>query len=106
MRAALAIAKKELNVYFTTPIAYVMFMVVAFFAAQFFNGGLDAFRFLSLRAMQLQNPALAEHLTAEYRVKTEARGRAVDEWKAKPGNPDRDVGDRPETCHKNQLLVG
>jgi hypothetical protein len=31
---------------------------------------------------------LGEHLTAEYRVKTEARGRAVDEWKAKPGNPD------------------
>lgn len=31
---------------------------------------------------------LSEHLTAEYRVKTEARGRAVDEWKAKPGNPD------------------
>jgi len=31
---------------------------------------------------------LAEHLTAEYRVKTEARGLAVDEWKAKPGNPD------------------
>ena len=31
---------------------------------------------------------LADHLTAEYRVKTEGRGRAVDEWKAKPGTPD------------------
>jgi hypothetical protein len=27
---------------------------------------------------------LAEHLTAEYRVKTEGRGRVVDEWKLRP----------------------
>ena len=26
----------------------------------------------------------AEHLTAEYRVKTEGRGRTVDEWKLRP----------------------
>ena len=26
----------------------------------------------------------AEHLTAEYRVKTEGRGRCVDEWKIRP----------------------
>ena len=31
---------------------------------------------------------LADHLTAEYRIKTEGRGRTVDEWKARPGNPD------------------
>ena len=31
---------------------------------------------------------LAEHLTAEYRVKTEARGRVVDEWKQRPERPD------------------
>jgi hypothetical protein len=31
---------------------------------------------------------LAEHLTAEYRVRTEARGRVVDEWKLRAGNPD------------------
>ncbi|MFQ5734316.1 MAG: terminase gpA endonuclease subunit [Planctomycetaceae bacterium] len=30
----------------------------------------------------------AEHLTAEYRVKTEGRGRTVDEWKARPDQPD------------------
>jgi hypothetical protein len=30
----------------------------------------------------------AEHLTAEYRVKTEARGRTVDEWKQRPERPD------------------
>ena len=26
----------------------------------------------------------AEHITAEYRVKTEGRGRTVDEWKLRP----------------------
>jgi len=31
---------------------------------------------------------LGEHLTAEYRVQTEARERIVDEWKARPGKPD------------------
>jgi phage terminase large subunit GpA-like protein len=30
----------------------------------------------------------AEHLTAEYRVKTQGQGRTVDEWKPKPGKPD------------------
>lgn len=31
---------------------------------------------------------LAEHLTAEYRVRTEGRGRTVDEWKLRPERPD------------------
>lgn len=56
MRAAIAIARKELEVYFTTPVAWVMLMVVAFFAAQFFTGALDAYRFVSLRALSLQSP--------------------------------------------------
>ena len=30
----------------------------------------------------------AEHLTSEYFIKTEARGRAVDEWKQRPEQPD------------------
>lgn len=30
----------------------------------------------------------AEHLTAEYKVRTEGRGRVVDEWKIKPHQPD------------------
>ena len=30
----------------------------------------------------------ADHLTAEYRVKTEGRGRTVDEWKMRPGRGD------------------
>jgi hypothetical protein len=31
---------------------------------------------------------LAEHLSAEYRVKTQGRGRTVDEWKQRPERPD------------------
>ena len=32
-------------------------------------------------AFVVEDELLAEHLTAEYRVKTEGRGRTVDEWK-------------------------
>jgi hypothetical protein len=35
-----------------------------------------------------QHRLLADHLTAEYRVKTEGRGRTVDEWKIRPEQPD------------------
>ena len=62
MRTALVIARKELSIAFTTPVAWVTFMVVAFFAAQFFNGALDAYRFLSLRAAQLQQAGALEQL--------------------------------------------
>ncbi len=62
MRPALAIARKELEVYFTTPIAWVMLMVVAFFSALFFNGSLDAYRFLTLRAFQFQDPSLLQRM--------------------------------------------
>ena len=62
MRPALAIARKELSIAFTTPVAWVTFMVVAFFAAQFFNGSLDAYRFLALRAAQLQQQGVVEGL--------------------------------------------
>ena len=62
MRAALAIARKELSIYFTTPIAWVMFMVVAFFSAQFFNGALDEYRYITLRAFEFQQPGLLERL--------------------------------------------
>jgi hypothetical protein len=31
---------------------------------------------------------LAEHLSAEYRVRTEGRGRTVDEWKQRPERTD------------------
>jgi hypothetical protein len=36
---------------------------------------------------------LAEHLTAEYRVRTEGRGRTVDEWRLKAAKPDNHLFD-------------
>ncbi len=62
MRQTLAIARKELEVYFTTPVAWVVLMVVAFFAAQFFNGALDAYRYVTLRALGYQSPEALEQL--------------------------------------------
>ena len=62
MRGALAIAKKELNVYFTTPIAYVAFMVMAFFAAQFFTGSVDAYRNFVTRMSPYEGQQMLEHL--------------------------------------------
>lgn len=59
MRSMLAVARKEIEVYFTTPIAYVMLAVIAFFGAQFFNGALDAYRFLALRASAFAPEAAA-----------------------------------------------
>src|SRR5512136_63966 len=50
MRAALAIARKELSLYFTTPVAWVVLVVVAFFSAQVFSGAIDGFRLLATRA--------------------------------------------------------
>ena len=35
-----------------------------------------------------EHQLIAEHVTAEYRVRTEARGRVVDEWKLRAGNAD------------------
>ena len=44
---------------------------------------------LSLYGRQpLQHQLLAEHLTAEYRVKTTGRGRTVEEWKLRPERSD------------------
>jgi len=44
---------------------------------------------LSLFGRQgIEHQLLADHLTAEYRVRTEARGRTVDEWKLRPGGRD------------------
>ncbi|HET9596869.1 MAG TPA: ABC transporter permease [Anaeromyxobacteraceae bacterium] len=59
---ALAIAKKELNVYFTTPIAYVVFTVVAFFAALFFSGSVDAYRTFVMRVSPYEAQGLMERL--------------------------------------------
>ena len=62
MRSALAIARKELNFYFTTPIAYVAFMVMAFFAAQFFTGSLEAYRTFAARLSPAEGQELMQRL--------------------------------------------
>jgi ABC-2 type transport system permease protein len=53
MRNVLAIARKELNVYFTTPIAYVVFAAMTFFASYFFIAAVKQFLEASMMAMQM-----------------------------------------------------
>lgn len=43
---------------------------------------------LSLNDTKRNHRMLAEHLAAEYPVRTEGRGRVVDEWQGRPGEPD------------------
>jgi len=62
LRAALGIARKELSVYFTTPVAWVVLVVVAFFSAQFFAGALEGFRYLATRALQLKSSGLLDRM--------------------------------------------
>jgi len=62
VRALFAIFRKELSVYFTTPLAWVVLMVMAFFSAQFFTGALDTWRFVSLRAVQVQSAGTLERM--------------------------------------------
>jgi ABC-2 type transport system permease protein len=57
VRAILAIVRKELSVYFTTPVAWVVLVVVAFFSAQVFAGALDGFRMLATRAGEMPGGA-------------------------------------------------
>jgi hypothetical protein len=48
----------------------------------------------------------AEHLTAEYRVRTEGRGRTVDEWKPRPGQPDNHWLDGLVGCAVGASILG
>jgi hypothetical protein len=50
--------------------------------------------------------AFAEHLTAEYRVKTEGRGRTVDEWRVKPGGGDNHWFDGVVGCAVAGSMLG
>lgn len=62
MRRILAIARKELEVTFTTPIAWVVLMLVAFVSALVFNGALAAYLDQTLRAAAYQAPQVMERL--------------------------------------------
>jgi ABC-2 type transport system permease protein len=57
VRALAAIVRKELSIYFTTPVAWVVLVVVAFFSAQVFAGALDGFRLLTTRAAEVPGGA-------------------------------------------------
>ncbi|HOF18980.1 MAG TPA: phage terminase large subunit family protein, partial [Phycisphaerae bacterium] len=48
----------------------------------------------------------AEHLTAEYKVRTEGRGRVVDEWKAKPSQLDNHWFDGIVGCAVGASIQG
>ena len=41
-----------------------------------------------LKPVSTEHRLFADHVTAEYRVRTEGRGRKVDEWKLPPAKPD------------------
>lgn len=49
---------------------------------------------------------IAEHLTAEYRVRTQGRGRTVDEWYIKPGSPDNHWLDVLVGCCVGASILG
>jgi hypothetical protein len=49
---------------------------------------------------------IAEHLCAEYRVKTEGRGRTVDEWKIKPEHFDNHLLDGVVGCAVGAAMLG
>jgi ABC-2 type transport system permease protein len=62
MRNAIAIAKKELNIYFATPVAYAMLTLFVVIGSYFFLRLLGAYQDMSLRAMQMQQPELMSRL--------------------------------------------
>ena len=48
----------------------------------------------------------SEHMTAEYRVKTEGRGRRVEEWKMRPEAKDNHWWDGAVGCAVAASMVG
>lgn len=62
MRNVLAIAKKELYIYFTTPIAYVAFFATSFIGSFFFLSLTAGFQRTSMQYMQYQAPQMLERM--------------------------------------------
>src|SRR6267143_1717139 len=85
MKNAFAIAKKELNIYFATPIAYVMFTLFVIIGSYFFLRLLSGYQQASLRYMQ--SPAilactLALTLIYPASVQLVARDQSGVEWRS------------------------
>src|SRR5205807_2425479 len=62
MKNALAIAKKELNIYFTTPIAYVMFTLFVVIGSYFFLRLLGGYEQASMMYMRFNSPEMMNRL--------------------------------------------
>ena len=62
MNNALAIAKKELNIYFATPIAYVMFTLFVVIGSYFFLRLLGSYEQASLAYMRFNTPEMMNRL--------------------------------------------
>src|SRR5204863_7563121 len=62
MKNAIAIAKKELNIYFATPIAYVMFTLFVVIGSYFFLRLLGSYEQASLMYMRFDSPEMMNRL--------------------------------------------
>src|SRR5207253_3459819 len=62
MKNALSIAKKELNIYFATPIAYMMFTLFVVIGSYFFLRLLGAYEQASLMYMRFNSPEMMNRL--------------------------------------------
>jgi ABC-2 type transport system permease protein len=62
MHNALAIARKELSIYFTTPTAYAVFGGMTFIAGLMFLAALGYFQSLTMQFMTFQQSQMLEHL--------------------------------------------
>src|SRR5438093_7448693 len=68
MKNAIAIAKKELNIYFATPIAYVMFTLFVVIGSYFFLRLLGAYEQASLMYMRFNSPEMMNRLNFQYAI--------------------------------------
>ena len=62
MRATLAITRKELVIYFTTPLAYVMMAMLTFISSWVFLGRVSVFQSITLQYMTANQPDLLDRL--------------------------------------------
>jgi ABC-2 type transport system permease protein len=68
MRNSIAIAKKELNIYFATPIAYVMFTLFVVVGSYLFLRLIGAYEIATLEYMKVQDPELLARLNFQDRI--------------------------------------
>src|SRR5687767_2808967 len=70
MRQMMGILRKELTIYFTTPVAYVVFALFTVVASIFFWSFLQRFQLESSQFLQYQRPELLDRLNFNDRVLT------------------------------------